>query len=87
MAESEGLRVIAEFVDYPGMLAALRARVSELQISGERFDEFAGLPRGYLSKLVGARPVRRVVMVVFATDERAWLALPVCRGSRGDRTS
>ena len=66
MAESEGLRVIAEFVDYPGMLAALRARVSELQISGERFDEFAGLPRGYLSKLVGARPVRRVGMTSFS---------------------
>ena len=66
MAESEGPRVIAEFVDYPGMLAALRARVSELQISGERFDEFAGLPRGYLSKLVGARPVRRVGMTSFS---------------------
>ena len=66
MAESEGLRVIAELVDYPGMLAALRARVSELQISGERFDEFAGLPRGYLSKLVGARPVRRVGMTSFS---------------------
>jgi hypothetical protein len=44
------------------MLAALRARVNELQINGERFDEFAGLPRGYLSKLIGARPIRRVGM-------------------------
>jgi hypothetical protein len=40
------------------MLAALRSRVNELQINGERFDEYAGLPRGYLSKLVGVRPIR-----------------------------
>ena len=62
MAEGDEPRVVAEFVDYPGMLAALRARVNELQINGERFDKFAGLPRGYLSKLIGARPIRRVGM-------------------------
>jgi len=56
-------RILAEFADYPGMLAALRARVAELHINGERFDEFAGLPRGYLSKLIGSRPVRRISMV------------------------
>jgi hypothetical protein len=55
-------RVIASFDSYEGMLEALRTRVVELGINGERFDEFAGLPRGYLSKLVGARPVRRVGM-------------------------
>jgi hypothetical protein len=55
-------RVIAEFTDYDGMLDALRARVAELDINGERFDEFAGLPRGYLSKLIGTRPVRRIGM-------------------------
>ena len=55
-------RVIGEFTDYPGMLAAVRARVSGLQINFERFDEFAGLPRGYLSKLIGASPVRRISM-------------------------
>ena len=83
MAESEGLRVIAEFVDYPGMLAALRARVSELQISGERFDEFAGLPRGYLSKLVGARPVRRVGMTSFSPLMNALGLRCLCRTSNG----
>jgi hypothetical protein len=62
LAEGDEPRVVAEFVDYPGMLAALRARVNELQINGERFDEFAGLPRGYLSKLIGTRPIRRVGM-------------------------
>ena len=56
-------RVIAEFSDYPGLLAALRSRVNELGINGQRFDEFAGLPEGYLSKLVGANPVRRIGMV------------------------
>jgi hypothetical protein len=55
-------RVIAQFTDYETMLNALRARVDELQINGERFDEFAGLPRGYLSKLIGVRPVRRIGM-------------------------
>jgi hypothetical protein len=55
-------RVIAEFSDYDGLLAAIRNRVSELQINGERFDQFAGLPIGYLSKLIGPSPVRRIGM-------------------------
>jgi hypothetical protein len=53
-AEGDGPRVVAEFSDYAGMLDALRRRVNELALNGERFDEYAGLPRGYLSKLVGA---------------------------------
>jgi hypothetical protein len=57
--------VIADVISYDEMLAALRARINELQINGERFDEFAGLPRGYLSKLVGARPIRRLGMTSF----------------------
>jgi hypothetical protein len=60
LAEGEGPRVIAEFADYDGMLAVVRARIAELQINGERFDEFAGLPKGYLSKLTTARPVRKI---------------------------
>ena len=47
------------------MLDALRRRVNELALNGERFDEYAGLPRGYLSKLVGAKPTRRLGMVSF----------------------
>jgi hypothetical protein len=39
-------RVIAEVNSYQQLLAALRARIAELQINGERFDEYAGLPRG-----------------------------------------
>jgi len=56
-------RVLGEFADYAGMLAVVRKRVSELEPNGERFDEYAGLPRGYLSKLTGARPIRRIGMV------------------------
>ena len=56
-------RILAEFTDYDGLLAAVRARIEELAVNGERFDEFAGLPRGYLSKLIGIRPQRRISMV------------------------
>jgi hypothetical protein len=56
------LREIAKFSDYDGLLAAIRIRVRELQIKGEAFDEFAGLPDGYLSKLIGEQPVRRIGM-------------------------
>ena len=58
--------MIADVTSYEQMLAALRARVNELQLNGERFDEFAGLPRGYLSKLIGAKPIRRLGMTSFA---------------------
>ena len=55
-------RELGQFADYAGMLAVVRARVAELEVNGERFDEFAGLPKGYLSKLIGVRPVRRIAM-------------------------
>jgi len=66
LAEGDEPRVIADVTSYEQMLAALRARVNELQLNGERFDEFAGLPRGYLSKLIGAKPIRRLGMTSFA---------------------
>jgi hypothetical protein len=66
MAEGEGPRVIATFGSYAEMLEAIRERVNELQINGERFDEYAGLPRGYYSKLAGAKPIRRLGMTSFA---------------------
>ena len=63
MAEGEGPRVIAdEIVEYSDFMQALRARVNELQIQGDSFCEFAGLARGYLSKLLTIRSVRRVGM-------------------------
>ena len=47
MAEYEQPRVVATFDTYAGMLEAIRARVNELQVTGEGLDAFAGLPRGY----------------------------------------
>ena len=59
----EGARIIADgIVEYSDFMQALRARVDELQIQGDSFCEFAGLPRGYLSKLLTIRSVRRVGM-------------------------
>jgi hypothetical protein len=58
-------RIVATFDSYAGMLDAIRERVNELQIHGTRFDEFAGLPIGYLSKLIGPSPVRRLGMTSF----------------------
>ena len=59
-------RVVATFDSYAGMLEAIRARVDELQVSGERLDEYVGLPRGYYSKIAGAKPIRRLGMTSFA---------------------
>jgi hypothetical protein len=53
---------VGRFTDYEGMLAAVRARVRELEVSGEALDDYAGLPAGYLSKLIGAQPTRRIGM-------------------------
>jgi hypothetical protein len=55
-------RTLAEFSDYAGMINAIRDRVRELEIHGEAFDEYAGLPEGYLSKLIGTNPIRRIGM-------------------------
>jgi len=66
LAEDEPPRVVATFNSYAGMLEAIRARVHELQVNGERLDEYVGLPRGYYSKIAGARPIRRLGMTSFA---------------------
>jgi hypothetical protein len=66
MAEGDAPRVIGEFSDYEGMLAVIRQRVQEFAINGQRFDSFAGLPDGYLSKLIGPSPARRIGMVSMA---------------------
>jgi hypothetical protein len=66
LAEGEGPRVVATFGSYAEMLEAIRARVNELQVNGERLDEYVGLPRGHYSKLAGAKPIRRLGMTSFA---------------------
>ena len=66
MADDEQPRIVATFDSYAGMLEAIRARVNELQVNGERLDEYVGLPRGYYFKVAGAKPIRRLGMTSFA---------------------
>jgi hypothetical protein len=65
MADDEQPRIVATFDSYVGMLEAIRARVNELQISGENLDAYAGLPRAYTQKIIGPKPVRRLGMTSF----------------------
>lgn len=51
-------RIIAEFVDYDGLLSGLRRRYAELNIVGTALDEIMCLPDGYTSKLLGPKPAR-----------------------------
>jgi hypothetical protein len=46
-------RQLAEASDYDGLVAAIRMRVEELQISRETINEVAGLPAGYSGKILG----------------------------------
>jgi hypothetical protein len=55
---SEGDRVIAEVRDYAGFTAALRAWITKLNTNYECINDIAGLPSGYLAKLISATPVR-----------------------------
>lgn len=51
-------RIIATVRDYDGLVAALRARVAELNIAGETVDRIAGLPDRYTSKLFAPIPIK-----------------------------
>ena len=55
-------RVIGEFNDYSGLVAALRTRIGELNVPLDQLDEIAGLPTRYLSKILGPAQVRRFSM-------------------------
>jgi hypothetical protein len=54
-------RVFAEAVDYTGLVAALRRRCDELNVTFEQVDEVAGFCDRYTSKLLApsARPIRK----------------------------
>jgi len=56
-------RILSVFVDYPGMLAALRARAEELRLSRATIDQVAGLPSGYSGKILGIKQVRRLNLI------------------------
>jgi hypothetical protein len=46
--------------DYKELVAALRARADELQITRETLDHVAGLQSGYAAKLLAPVPIRRI---------------------------
>jgi len=58
----KGLGVIH---DYPDLLDVLRARaiLRQITVGGEDTAEVAGLPIGYVQKIIGPRPVRRIGMM------------------------
>jgi hypothetical protein len=60
MAEGDEPRVIGEFANYDEMIAALRARAAELNLSGETIDAVSGLASRYAQKLLGPHQVRRL---------------------------
>lgn len=51
-------RIVATFDNYLGLVAAVRARLLELDISFETLDEIAGLPLRYASKLLSEEPLK-----------------------------
>lgn len=52
---------IAEFSDYEGLRKALNVvRESKRDMSFELLDEITGAPKGYFSKVLGPRPVKRI---------------------------
>jgi hypothetical protein len=58
-------RVIAEFNDYPGILAAMRLRAQEqkIPIGSPEVAEVAGIPDHYLAKLLSPKIPRRLGML------------------------
>jgi len=56
-------RVLGEFSNYDEMIAALRARAAELNLSGETIDTVSGLASRYASKLLGPTQIRRLGVV------------------------
>lgn len=64
MSEATPPRVIAEFDDYQGFLVALRKRADEIQIvrGSDATAHLSGLPDGYVAKLLGPNPIRRLGM-------------------------
>jgi hypothetical protein len=60
MAEGDEPRVIAEFCNYDELINALRARVAELNLSGEQIDRRSGLADHYAQKLLGPNQIRRL---------------------------
>jgi hypothetical protein len=48
------MRLLAVFSDYADLVAGLRARAEQLDVSNATLDEVAGLPTGYGGKVLGS---------------------------------
>jgi hypothetical protein len=55
------------------LLAALRARRDELQLTHERVDDISGLPSGYFGKLMTQPPIKNL----------GWLSFGLCLDALG----
>jgi hypothetical protein len=55
------------------LLAALRARRDELQLTHERIDDISGLPSGYFGKLMTQPPIKNL----------GWLSFGLCLDALG----
>jgi hypothetical protein len=53
-------RIIGEFTDHAGLLAILRRRRDELNVTGEVIDDVGGFPVRYCQKIIGINPVRGI---------------------------
>jgi len=49
-----GERKLGEIIDYDGLIAVLRARLNELDISHATLERISGLPSGYTGKVLGS---------------------------------
>jgi hypothetical protein len=53
-------RVLATVINYDGIIAVVRGRMRELGITNATLEHIAGLPDGYIAKLLGASRIRNL---------------------------
>ena len=58
-------RTLATVRDYAGLIEALRTRCDELDVAGIMLDGVAGLPIGYVNKLLSSEPARVLGRISF----------------------
>jgi hypothetical protein len=93
-------RVLGEVLSYADLHGLLRGRAEELGLSRETLDEISGLQPGYSSKLLSARPIKKLgfasmpallpalgVKLVLMVDEQQTAALQrrITAGTAGTR--
>ena len=53
-------RVLATVIDYDSMIAAIRARMREINITNATLEAITGLPDGYLAKVLGGGRIKNL---------------------------